>query len=174
MPLTLDRSHAAATIIRSVTWDFDNGRYVMDRPVPGQGFQKVPVTQPFLIDIHQAQHGWEQFLGGKVYTPMAAVSSPIPEKPDGKAKPCYTVPINSEELGGTRTLVLMGQGVTANFADWFEAIAKELADIDDIVVPYVSVVGKNTREWGWVPVFTTEDYIPRPDAWLPPIVNFKT
>src|SRR5690348_2452978 len=120
MAIKLNRTHAAAPIVRSVTWDFDNGEYLIDKMVNGR-FQKVVVTDSFAVDIHMAQHGWQQFIEGKgyVYT-LAPVSSPIPAKPGGKAKECYVVPVNSEELGGRRDLIVMGQAVTESFADWFD------------------------------------------------------
>ena len=175
MVLKVSRAHATEPALKQVTWDLYAGTFVMPKAKKvGTDWLDVPVSD-FVMDIWLAQHGWEAWVetNGKKQPRyvMASVSDDIPAQPDS-SKPLHTVPVHGAPLGGRRECVIKGKEVTAAFLDLLEGIAAELRDLNDMLLPVLSVMSKET-DYGLAPVFSIENLIPRPKHWQQAIVSFK-
>lgn len=167
------RDFFAKPSLQSVTWDAQQGCFVTSQRVNGT-FEPTPVDENFILDWYQAEHGYEWWLekDGKRERQrlMCSVAEPLPEPPDSKAVPLYTVPIRSRELGGARELVIKGEAVTAAYADLFDQIEQTMAGVDELAVPEIRVDAIE-GEYGPAPKFEIADWSNRPMHWGKPKVR---
>jgi hypothetical protein len=170
----ITRGFFNTTTIQTVTWNYQTGCFSTSQRVNGR-FEPTPVCQPFALDYHMARHGYEAWIdeGGtrQRKLAMASVSDSMPAQHDSTWKPLYAVPVWSVELGGQRELVVKGEAVTSAFADLFDEIESNVADLDELVLPIVAV-HTTESEFGIAPVFQITDWELRPVKWPTPIVRF--
>jgi hypothetical protein len=172
----LNRDHVTVAQTKTVRWDESQGAFTTSQRIDGK-FQPVPLTESFALDIHTAQHGYEQWQenGGDKRTravTLAPVSRALPAKPTGKSTCIYCMSAYSAEMGGQRELIINGKEPTEAICDLFDEVHELLADLDELVVPIIEV-SANATEFGNAPVFRIVDWAQRPDAWIKPSVSFK-
>jgi len=172
----LNRDHVTVAQTKTVRWDESQGAFTTSQRSDGK-FQPVPVTEPFALDIHTAQHGYEQWQDNGDHkrsrvVSLAPVSKALPAKPTGKATCVYCINVYSAEMGGQRELVINGKAPTEALCDVFDEVHEKVADLDELVVPIIEV-STNATEFGNAPEFRIVDWAQRPDAWAKPTVSFK-
>ena len=167
----INTTHVATTSnSRQVRWDEPAGTFAYSAwSRADKAFTSRPVEMPFAVDIWTAQHGWEQFNGGRSVT-MKLISDNLPAKPEGKATAIYSLPVYSAELSGRQELVIKGDAVTQALSDFFDMIKGKLGD--PTMVPVVEIESEITDSFGSAPIFHVSGWTKRPDTWSRTIVDF--
>lgn len=170
----INKAHvSAATSIPTVKWN--NNRFMFSRLID-HGFCDVGLLEAVAIDVWQAQHGWEWWEDKVRYTDTASVSLSCPQQPTGqsKAKPFYTIPVYSSEIGGRRDLIIKGKSCTDALSAFFteiEDVMKEAQENNIFIIPVVKFTSKETIDFGVAPVFNIKNWMARPVGFSPVIVK---
>lgn len=159
MSIKIDRDFSDDAA-KTVTWNRENGCFTHRVP-QGEGFASVKVEQPFVMDVWQAQHGYQVLVKDQPReTMLASVGDPLPEKPAG-GKKCFIVPVYSPEVGFRAELVIQGMACTEALANLFDQLKEDEAASD--AVPLIAV-SQTTTDYGLAPTFQVIDWKPRKAA----------